>query len=67
MEQIPLDRIKIADVPQEHFYFQPIAQAISYQIMDLAPERTFKPEQSVPGREAIKALEILLGLIKEGR
>jgi tetratricopeptide (TPR) repeat protein len=67
VEQIPLDRIKIADVPQEHFYFQPIAQAISYQIMDLAPDRTFKPEQGVPGREAINALEILLGLIKEGR
>ena len=67
VEQIPLDRIKIADVPQEHFYFQPIAQAISYQIMDLAPDRTFKPEQGVPGREAIKALDILVGLIKEGR
>lgn len=64
IEQIPVDRIKIADVPQEHFYFQPIAQVISYQLMDLAPDRTFKPELPMPGREVIKALDILLGLIK---
>jgi len=32
--------------------------------MDLAPDRTFKPELPMPGREAIKALDLLLGLIK---
>jgi len=64
MEQIPIDRIRIADVPQEHFYFQPIAQVISYQLLDLAPDRTFKPELPMSGREAIKALDLLLGLIK---
>lgn len=64
VSQIPLERIRIADVPQEHFYFQPIAQIISYQIMDLAPNRTFKPELNITGQEAIKILDLLLGLIK---
>ena len=64
IEQVPIDRVRIADVPQEHSYFQPIAQVIAYQLMDLAPDRTFKPELPMPGREAIKALDLLLGLIK---
>ena len=64
IEQIPSDRIKVADVPQEHFYFQPILQVISYQIMELAPDRTFKPELSVSGQDAIRAFDILLGLIQ---
>jgi len=64
VEQIPLDRIKIADVPRESFYFLPIVQAISYQIVDLAPDKTFKPDQPVSGREAMKSLDILSGLIK---
>jgi tetratricopeptide (TPR) repeat protein len=64
VEQIPLDRIKIADVPQENFNYQPIAQVISWQIMDLAPDRTFKPELGVPGPEAIRILDLLLSLIK---
>jgi tetratricopeptide (TPR) repeat protein len=64
VEQIPLDRIKIADVPEEHYDFQPIAQVVSYQIMDLAPDKTFKPEIGLSGREAINILDLLHGLIK---
>ncbi|MCX6563465.1 MAG: tetratricopeptide repeat protein [Candidatus Aminicenantes bacterium] len=64
IEQVPIERVRIADVPREHFYFQPIAQVIAYQLLDLAPDRTFKPELPMPGREAIKALDLLLGLIK---
>jgi tetratricopeptide (TPR) repeat protein len=64
MPQIPIDRLRIADVPPDHFYFQPIAQAVAYQLMDLAPDRTFKPEQAVAGREAIKIFELLSGSIK---
>jgi tetratricopeptide (TPR) repeat protein len=64
VEQIPLDRIKIADIPQEHFYFPAIAQVLAYQLMDLAPDRTFKPEQNVTGPEANRTLDVLLGLIK---
>jgi tetratricopeptide (TPR) repeat protein len=64
IEQIPADRIRIADVPNEHFFHQPIVQAISYQLLDLYPDRTFKPDQVVSGKEATKALDILLGLSK---
>ncbi len=62
IEQIPAGRIKIADVPEEHFLHPPIVQAISYQLMDLFPDRTFKPDQIVSGKEAIKILDILFGL-----
>lgn len=64
VEQIPIDRIQILDVSQEHFSFQAIAQVLSCQLMTLAPDRTFRPELGLSGREAIKTLDILLGLIK---
>jgi tetratricopeptide (TPR) repeat protein len=64
VEQIPIDRIQILDVSPEHFSFQAIAQVISIELMTLAPDRTFRPELGLSGREAIKTLEILLGLIK---
>lgn len=64
MEQIALDRIKIADVPQEHAYFRPIAQVLAYQLMDLAPDRTFRPEQPVAGAEAVRIFDLLLGVIR---
>ena len=59
-----IDRMRIADVPPEHFYFQPIAQVLAYQLMELAPDRTFKPEQAVAGREAVQVFELLGGLVK---
>lgn len=64
IDQIPLDRIKIADVPQEHVYFAPIAQVLAYQLMELSPDRTFRPEQAIPGAAAIRIFDLLLGLIR---
>jgi hypothetical protein len=64
VEQLPIDRIQIMDVPQDHFSFQAIAQVLSCQLMTLAPDRTFKPELGLSGQEAIKTLDILLGLLK---
>jgi len=64
IEQIPLERIKIADVPQEHVYFAPIAQVLAYQLMALASDRTFRPEQPVTGAEAIRIFDLLLGIIR---
>jgi tetratricopeptide (TPR) repeat protein len=64
LPQIPADRIRIADVPPEHFYHEPITQAVAYQLMDLAPDRTFKPEQPVAGREAIRIFDLLGGLAR---
>jgi len=64
LPQIPADRIRIADVPPEHFYHEPIAQVVAYQLMDLAPDRTFRPEQPVAGREAIRIFDLLGGLAR---
>jgi tetratricopeptide (TPR) repeat protein len=64
IEQIALDRIKIADVPREHVYYGPISQVLAYQLMDLAPDRTFRPEQPVTGAEAVRIFDLLLGVIR---
>ncbi len=61
--QIPRDRIRIADVPPENFYHEAIVQVIAYQILELTPEQTFQPETTVPGRMAVKALDLLRALI----
>jgi tetratricopeptide (TPR) repeat protein len=64
IEQVALDRIKIADVPREHAYFGPISQVLAYQLMDMAPDRTFRPEQPVTGAEAVRIFDLLLGVIR---
>lgn len=64
IQQIPMEKIQILDVAPDNYYFQPIAQILSYQIMDLSQDRTFQPEAGFSGQEATKALNILLGLIK---
>lgn len=57
-------RIQVADVPPDSFYFAPILKVISYQVMDLTPQRMFEPERTVPGREAMRVLDVVLGLAK---
>jgi tetratricopeptide (TPR) repeat protein len=57
-------KIVLADVPPDSFYFQPIVKVVSYQVMDQTPQRMFEPERTVPGREAIRSLDIVLGLAK---
>lgn len=61
--QIPVSRVLVADVPQEHYYFLPIATAVAYRLMDLAPDRTFNPDRPVTGREALKIFELLADLV----
>jgi tetratricopeptide (TPR) repeat protein len=64
IEQIPVDRIQVADVPSGHFSFPAVSHALALRLLDLAPDRTFGPDRTVPGEEAIKALDLLAGLIK---
>lgn len=64
LPQIPVERIRIADVPQEHFYFPAVAQAVAYGLLELAPDRTFKPELPVTGREAVQVINLLAGLAR---
>jgi len=62
--QIPLDRIQIADVTPSNFYYQPILTIISYDIMSLFSDKTFKPDAPITGRETISLFDIILALIK---
>jgi len=57
-------RIQVADVPPDSFYFAAILKVISYQVMDLTPQRAFEPERTVPGREAVHVLDVVLGLAR---
>ena len=64
VEIIPVARIRIADVPPDHFSFPAVSRTIAFQLMGLGPDRTFRPEAVVGGAEAIRALDLLAGLIK---
>jgi len=57
-------KIVIADVPPDSFYFPPILKVVACQVLDLTPQRMFEPERTVPGREAIRVLDVLLGLAR---
>ena len=64
IQSFPPEKIQVSDVPPEHVYFQPIVQILAYQIMDLSALKAFRPDQSLSGSEAIKAMDILLALIR---
>jgi tetratricopeptide (TPR) repeat protein len=57
-------KIQIADVPPESFYYQPILKVVAYEVMDLTPQRTFGPERTVPGSDAVRILDVVLGLAR---
>ncbi len=62
--QIPLDMIQIQDVASDHYTYRTITQILSFQIMELYPDQTFRPDQTVPGAEAVKTFDILLALAR---
>jgi len=57
-------RIQIADVSSDNLYYASVTRALAYQIMALTPERTFEPERTVSGEEAIRVLDIVHGLAR---
>lgn len=63
IQQIPRERIQIQDVSSDNLYYQPILSLISYDIMILSQDKTFKPDSPVSGKEAVKYLDIILALI----
>jgi len=63
--QIPPERIQLPDVPPEYPYAAVVIRAVSYQLMDVFPDRTFRPDRPVTGAEAIRVLDLLAGLSKE--
>jgi Tfp pilus assembly protein PilF len=63
IQHIPPERIQISDVLPDNYYYQPIIEIVSYDIMGLSMEQTFKPDVPVSGQEAIKFLDIILSLV----
>ncbi len=61
---IPPEQIQISDVTPENAYYRPISDVLSYQIMELFPDRTFRPDQTVSGAEASQAISALLALLR---
>jgi len=62
--QIPLDMIQIQDVAPDHYTYRTISQILSYQIMELYSDKTFRPDRTVPGADAVKTIDILLALVR---
>ena len=62
--QIPADRIQIADLATDNFYVKPVTEVVSHQILELSAARAFRPDALVTGEEAIRALDLLLALIR---
>jgi Tfp pilus assembly protein PilF len=62
--QIPPDMIHIEDVPPDHYSYRTIIQVLSYQIMELYADKTFRPNQTVSGADAVKTVDILLALVR---
>jgi len=62
--QMQPEKIQIADVPPDNYYYAPITQIVAYQIMDLSPQRSFRPDAAVGGQEAIRTLDIIVALLK---
>lgn len=64
LQQIPLESIQISDVSVDNYYYQPIIQIVSYDIMSLSLDKTFKPDLPVSGQDSIKLLNIIMGQIR---
>ncbi len=62
--QIPQDMIQIQDVSPDHYAYRTILQVLTYQIMEIYPDKTFRPELTVPGAEAVRTFDILLALVR---
>lgn len=62
--QIPLEMIQVQDVSPDHYAYRNIRQILSYQIMELYPDKTFRPELTVAGTDAVRTFDILLALVR---
>lgn len=62
--QIPVERIQIADLATDNYYVRPVTEVVSYQILELTAQRAFRPDAGVSGEEAIRALDLLLALVR---
>lgn len=64
IQQIPPDKIQISDVSPQNYYYQPILQIVSYDLMTLSADQAFNPDLPISGQKSIRLLDIVLTLIK---
>lgn len=64
IQQIPPNRIQISDVSPSNYYYRPIILLVAYDIIPLARDRAYHPDQAVSGREATRLMDLILALIK---
>ena len=64
LQQIPPESIQISDVSADNYYYQPIIQIVSYDIMSLSLDKAFKPDIPLSGQDSIRLLDIILGQIR---
>jgi Tfp pilus assembly protein PilF len=64
IRQFPDEMIRISDVSTDNYYYQPIAEVVALQLMELGPDQTFRPEMTLSGQEAVKIFDLILSLIK---
>ncbi|OGD11776.1 MAG: hypothetical protein A2Y86_06335 [Candidatus Aminicenantes bacterium RBG_13_62_12] len=64
IRQFPPEMIRIPDVSADNAYHQTITAVVSLQLMDLGPDKSFRPDQPITGREAIRIIDLILGLLR---
>jgi tetratricopeptide (TPR) repeat protein len=64
IRQYPPQMIHISDVSSDNIFYQTIADVVSLELMELGPDKSFRPEQGVSGREAIKIFDLMAALIR---
>ena len=55
----------IEDLPPGHGKFQSILSALTYGLMELGPDRTFRPADPASGRDAVDGARRLADLLRE--
>ena len=64
IRQFPAEMIQVSDVSTDNYYYQPIAEVVSLQLMELGADKSFRPGMTVSGQEAVKIFDLIENLIK---
>ncbi|MBM3296062.1 MAG: tetratricopeptide repeat protein [Candidatus Aminicenantes bacterium] len=64
IRQFPPEIIRISDISTDNLYFQVITEVVSLQLMELGPDKSFRPDQPVPGREAVRIIDLIVALVR---
>ncbi|MCJ7611156.1 MAG: S-layer homology domain-containing protein [Candidatus Aminicenantes bacterium] len=64
IRQFPPEMIQVSDISTDNYYYQPIAEVVSLQLMELGSDKSFRPGMTLSGPEAIKIFDLIVDLIK---